>query len=75
MNKLINFLKAYGPDRVVINSYGEGVPAERAVKEYNIKSEVVYIRKDGWTLGAPKCLSDVANRLWTDEWIGIINLK
>lgn len=58
-----------GPDRVVINGEGEALPWLRAREQHNILPDVIFIRKDGWTLGAPKEFEKTAFDLWADEWI------
>lgn len=55
------------PNRVVINKYGEGTSLSRA-EEKGITSDVIFRRKDGWTLGAPKKFEGVAFGLWRGEW-------
>lgn len=57
-----------GFNRVVINYEGEAWPATRAKQALGISPEVGFMRNDGWALGAPKELEDVAYRLWADEW-------
>lgn len=61
-----------GPDRVVINSEGDGIPPKRAWAQHGITPDVIFIRDDGWTLGAPAYLEDVAERLWRDQWVGVL---
>lgn len=61
--------KTQQPTRVVINEEGEAVPAWMAERDYNIKPDVVFVRDDGWTLGAPKHLAQVAKGLWEGEWV------
>jgi len=60
-----------GPARVLINADGEAVPPSRA-KSMGIVPDVVLIRKDGWSLGAPPQFASVAVSLWKDEWVGFI---
>lgn len=59
------------PTRVLINAKGEGVPPERAV-ERGITWDVIYIRYDGWSLGASDDLATVAHSLWKKEWVAVI---
>ena len=61
-----------GPDRVVINEHGEAVPAGRAIRDYNIIPDIIFIRDDGWSLGAPAPLEVVAYGMWSDEWVGFV---
>lgn len=64
-------LRAWGPDRVVINTDGEAVSSRRA-RERGIVPEVIFARNgDGWMLGAPAHLVDVAERMYPDEWVAV----
>lgn len=65
---------ANGPTRVVVDVSGEAVPASRARQEYGATPDVIFIRRDGWSLGAPKSLASVAEGLWRDEWLGVVLL-
>lgn len=65
---------ANGPTRVVVGESGEAVPTPRARQEFGATPDVIFIRKDGWTLGAPKSLAHVAEGLWRDEWLGVLLL-
>lgn len=58
-----------GPNRVVVNEEGEAIPLKKA-EEKGITVDVVFVRKDGWTLGAPESLEMTAFSLWADEWTG-----
>lgn len=64
-----------GPDRVLIGADGTAVPPRRAREEYGIVPDVVFVRNDGWSLGAPIELRVAAYGLWEDEWITVIYLK
>jgi len=58
-----------GPDRVVINDEGEALPWSRAHQIHNILPDVIFVRKDGWCLGAPISLEKTAFKMWADEWV------
>lgn len=62
---------ARGPSRVMI-SEDEGVCCARARGEYGITPDIIFIRDDGWTLGAPSNLIAAAERTWADDWIGVL---
>lgn len=70
MKEQIKRVMTYGPTRVMINSAGEAVKPERAKRDHNIVPDVIFIRKDGWSLGAPDSLVEVARRMYADMWIG-----
>jgi hypothetical protein len=57
-----------GPDRVMIDPQ-EAVTPKRARVDYGITPVIVFIRQDGWSLGAPQHLEHAAYRLWKDEWV------
>lgn len=60
-----------GPVRVVVNYDALAVPLWQAMQEFFVVPEIVFIRCDGWTLGAPKRFACVAKQLWSDQWLGI----
>ena len=56
------------PNRVVVDRDGMAVNASRAKHEFCAYPDIVFVRDDGWTLGAPLALERVAYRLWRDYW-------
>lgn len=68
-------LSLHGPTRVVINAEGETKPPDRACKEDGVLPLLVFIRNDGWTLGASYEHLEVARKMWADEWVGCYNLS
>jgi len=67
---LEKFLKC-GPTRVVIDAEGEAWPSRRAREEHHITPDIVFFRKDGWSLGAPAEFASVAEAMWQDEWVSV----
>jgi hypothetical protein len=61
-----------GPNRVIVDREGYAVPPWRALRDYGYTPDVVFIRADGWTLGAPQRYEKTAEALWADEWIGVM---
>jgi len=57
----------FGPRRVVINAHGEAV-APRHDEPYDI----IFIRHDGWSLGAPRELAAIAEGMWADCWVAVM---
>ncbi|MDP2908675.1 MAG: hypothetical protein Q8N77_02620 [Nanoarchaeota archaeon] len=53
---------------VVIDSEGSAVQPKIAERDHGITPDIVFIRDDGWTLGAPKIYEDIAYKLWSDYW-------
>jgi hypothetical protein len=57
----------FGVTRVMI-SESEAVPPIKARKHYGIEPTVIFIRNDGWTLGAPDDLIMPAYNTWPEDW-------
>ena len=70
-------IAAHGPDRVLVDSRGTAVSAFRAKTEFGTEADVIFIRWDAWTLGAPWKLVTYARSIWKNEWAEeiIINPK
>ena len=68
---LIANIRTFGPDRVMISD-NEAVSPDRAFKEHNIISDIIFVRHDGWSLGAPGRLEIAAFYQWPKEWIGFL---
>jgi len=60
-----------GPDRVMIDEY-EAKPTKIAMDMYDQKPVVIFIRDDGWSLGASKKLVHAAERIWRDKWAAVL---
>lgn len=58
-----------GPDRVVTNESGEATTPMRACQDHKIVPTVIFIRDDGWSLGAPEQFRRVAFEMWRDKWV------
>ena len=56
------------PNRVIVDDGGLGTTPERAEREYGIVPEVIFVRGDKWSLGAPLQFEEVAYQLWKNEW-------
>ncbi len=55
--------------RVVVSSNGEAISPFRAKSDHDIQPEIIYVRDDGWALGAPKQFASVAFDLWAGNWV------
>jgi hypothetical protein len=58
------------PHRVLVDSTGRSTTPELALSDYGIVAVLGFVRKDGWTLGAPPHLADVAAAMWAEHWFG-----
>lgn len=59
------------PSRVVINRHGEAT-SYREAKAKGLTPAIIFVRDDGWSLGAPTGLMDTAEALWKDRWVTVI---
>lgn len=62
-----------GPRRIVVDKLGTAMSPDLAKKlgPYT-EPDIIYIRDDGWSLGAPKKFAKIAFEQWTLNWIGYI---
>lgn len=60
-----------GPDRVVVNFEGYAMPHRKAVHA-GVPWDIVFVRNDGWTLGAPSHLEALAYDTWPKLWTHFI---
>ena len=72
IDKAIETIMNNGPNRIIVDVEGLGVPTDRAIKEYNEFPDIIFIRDDGWTLGAPARFERVAYEMWKDSWTHFI---
>lgn len=61
-----------GPRRVMVNGELDATTPERARRDYGVRPDIIFIRKDGWSLGAPRALEAKARSTWETEWIGVM---
>ena len=55
-------------DRVVVNVHGLSFRANTAFEVHGVCAKIIFIRDDGWSLGAPSEFEHVAYRLWMNQW-------
>lgn len=61
------------PTRIVINANGDAVAPHIAAQRKDAKKiDIVFIRKDCWTLGAPQEFEKIAASTWVGEWMAVI---
>ena len=68
--------------RIIVNNAGEAVSGGQYARmatddndtlvPISISPYVMFIRGDGWILGAASKFEDIAYRMWQDEWVGFI---
>jgi hypothetical protein len=67
-------VESAGPDRVLVDQDGGAMSPARARMDFGIRPEVVFIRNDGWALGASRGFEQVAYSLWADSWAARMDL-
>ena len=68
-----SLIRRQGPHRVVVDADGYTVTPLRATREYGrTRHDVIFIRSDGWSLAASSPFIEVAERLWSAQWIGVL---
>lgn len=73
LHRIAEIVKKNGPIREIVDAEGLGEQPQRARKRpYYEPPTAVFIRNDGWTLGACKKYEAVARRTWEGSWVGII---
>ena len=65
MNKLPNEIEV---SRVMVEMDGLSVPPKQAKDVFQITPDIIFLRDDGWSLGAPLVLEKTAYDLWKDNW-------
>lgn len=77
IDSLVNKVMKNGPSRVFARcSCGCGGLVGRSPEEHNCPSpDVIFIRKDGWSLGAPKAFIAEAEKLWDDSWVAVLDVS
>lgn len=58
------------PERVIQHENGACLSGAQAV-ERGLPWEIVFIRDDGWSLGAPAQLQNPAEEMWQNQWIAV----
>lgn len=70
LERLVQEIRERGPRRVVIDIRGEAVTPFSA-KERGITPAVVFIRNDGWSLGAPAEFEGAAEEMCLNDWVAV----
>lgn len=56
------------PTRVIYSHEGDATTPERARSMYGVEPDVIFLRHDGWSLGAPSRLEGTAHMIWSEYW-------
>ena len=69
---------ASGPDRVVTHTEGgevKNATSRERASQMEIYPDVVFVREDGWTLGATYEMSIAARRMWQGRWVACLDVR
>ena len=66
--KLPEIKKGFAPTRVIVEADGLAVTPRRAAHVFQVTPEIIFIRDDGWMLGAPEEFESIAYKMWKDSW-------
>lgn len=55
------------PTRIVVDRHGSARPPK-----LGDRYDVIFVRDDGWSLGAPKRFRRTAHKLWAGSWVEVI---
>lgn len=72
MAGVLEAIRKHGPARVVINHHGEAASYRAAMTVHHMLPLTIFVRGDGWTLGAPAGLEMVAYNTWAGDWVGVL---
>jgi len=72
--ELITKIKTNGPSRVVTSDEGQATTPDLAFERFSITPDVIFIRRDGWSLGASMRHYNVAFEMWADEWVAAMHV-
>lgn len=65
-------IRKNGPVRVLVDDQETCVPPRIAMRDHKVQVDIIFVRQDNWSLGAPKVLTLDAYDLWRYDWIGFI---
>ena len=74
LNQMFEYLREHHPARVLVDEGGTAIDAATALDQFHIAPDYVLVRDDGWVIGTPASLLVHAHELWTDKWIGCIEI-
>ena len=67
IEQVVKRILSNGPDRVMFKT-NEATTLNKAIKKYKINPDIIFIRNDGWSIGAPTSLEGNTYRSWENEW-------
>lgn len=71
IEKAVDDLDKFGPDRVITHSDGSKVPFQNAIDEFHVSVEFIFIRDDGYTLGCSRTHETTAYEA-SKDWIAVL---
>ena len=74
IDAIVRRVEARGPVRVLIGADGPATSPGRLPSTECPPVRWVYVRGDGWTLGASDRLREAARDQWPDEWVALLEI-
>ncbi len=64
-------IREHGPARVVVDLHAQA-ESPRSARLHGIIPQVIFIRGDGWSLGAPLDFAMAAYNTWAGDWVYVL---
>jgi hypothetical protein len=74
IQQAVQRLRVRGCERVIISAEGFAA-TEQVARTQGCGPTIAFIRRDGWTLGAPAKFREVARQQWPDQWVATYDLR
>jgi hypothetical protein len=68
---VVRNIMAKGPSRVMV-SKTKSTTCRVATTQFHIEPTIIFIRHDGWTLGANEKFEEAAYKTWPENWIAFL---
>lgn len=65
-------IRGQWPRRTLLSEDGDAASPQKAYRLQGRFPDFIFIRDDGWSLGAIEEFRDAAHELWKDQWIAVI---
>jgi len=73
LKQVLEEIKSRGPNMVMIDEF-EATSPRRAREMYEIGPTIIFVRNDGWSLGASFKFEKAAYRMWKKEWVAFMRV-
>lgn len=73
-DEIIEELKHRGPELFMVDATGRTVSPSRALEQYGMISDIIYVLTDGRTIGTVEALKDSAEALYAETLRYVVTL-